>query len=886
MTPVRSVTRSFLTLLLLLVFCSLPSRAQSIIVEVAETPLVHVLETLRTSSSIDVVFAGRLVEDVAVTCSYRGDDPVEALACVLSGTGLQAERVRRRQFVIVAASRPGARPSTRVETQPRQTVAGFVRDAETGEILPGAHVFIPTLRIGATTNDAGYFAIAGLPGGEYEARISYIGYNSLEPTLTAGSPPQTFRLERQPYETGSITVETDRNAVEGMPPPSGVVSVPVRELERLPTFPGEQDLLHALQWFPGVQKAGEVNGGLIVRGGSPDQNLYLLDGAPVYHPWHAFSLISTFQTETFSDVKLYRGAFPAEHGGRISSVLDAQLKDGNRDGPRAIAALGVLSGRFMIESPLTPQSSFMISGRRSYLDKLIGVRHPVEDDEGRRDTLRTGYFFHDLAMKASVWSGSRHRLSVSYYRGGDDLDLRLPFDLSLDFSSWLRPADLFFEINQRWANDVTSVRYQYLLGTRFFTTFTAYRSGYAASEGAWIMPSARTNLTSDYTVSLTDVGFRWDAEWYFALSHELRVGIHVVDHLFRSQLDAQIVRTSASADTLDEYSRQRAVESAAYVQNTWRPSSRLSIQPGFRFAFFSGGEYVDLSPRLGIQYAIVPDRLMLRGAGGRYVQYMHRLRDRYSFLYDLVSSRWIATGDDVRPSVSHHLTGGVEVRPISGMTLSSDVYWYEAKDILLPEDDFQTKEGLDGPGIDVGAMLGQYAGGYARAYGIEINGRYERGRWEAFASYTGSRSLAKLISGSDDTFRPGRFDVPRSFRALIGRNWGSLRTTISSEARSGYAHTVPVARYVLDDPLSDPSVYLHRPEINNGRLPPYYHVDFAVQYQFRWAGARWTTSLHLYNITNRRNVISRQYHPTETGVDVRDRRGLPILPLLEVEMRI
>ena len=853
--------------------------------DVEDEPLETVLESLRTQAGLDLVYAASLVEYVRSSCSYRGEDAVEALACVLAETGLTAERVRRRQFVLI----PDRRTPTEIDAgtiAPRFSISGFVRDAVTGELLPGAHAVVPDLRVGASTNDAGYFIIPGLPTGTYTVRISFIGYESKVVDLIAGETPQTYRLERQELEADGIVVETDREAPDGMPPPSGVVSVPVRDLQRLPTFPGEQDLLQALRWFPGIQQAGEINGGLVVRGGSPDQNLYLLDGAPVYHPWHAFSLISTFQTETFSDVKLYRGAFPAEHGGRISSVLDANLKDGNRDGPRATAALGMLSGRFMIESPLTGQSSFMISGRRSYIDKLIGVRHPVEDDNGRRDTLRTGYFFHDLAVKGSVWSGPRHRLSVSYYRGGDDLDLRLPFDLSLDFSSWLRPADLYFEIGQRWANDVTSVRYQYLHGSRFFTTFTAYRSAYKARESAEIRPSVRTHLASDYNVALTDVGFRWDAEWYFALTHELRVGVHIVDHAFRSRLEAEVVRSTAASDMLDEYSRQRAIEASAYVQHTWRPSSRLTIQPGGRFGFFSGGEYVDISPRVGVQYALVPDRIMLRGAGGRYVQYMHRLRDRYSFLYDLVSSRWVATDEDVRPSISHHITGGVELRPIRGLTFVSDVYWYEGDDILLPLDDFQTKEGLEGPGIDVGALLGQYEPGRARAYGVEVNARFERGRWEAFASYTGSRSLTQAESRRSAGFRPGRFDVPRAFSGLLGRTFGDLRATLSGEIRSGYAHTVPVARYVMDDPLDGKQIFLHRPDINNGRLPPYFHVDLNFQYNFRWAGARWSASLHLFNLTNRRNVISRQYIPSDTGVEIRNRRGLPILPLLELEMRI
>lgn len=879
--------RTLILLALLCLACAVEARAQAVRIDVEDAALEEVLDGLRFSSNINVVFATRLVEGLRTTCSYSGDDPAEALRCLLEGTGLAAERVRRRQFVL----RPAAEPSSAStagppETLQRVSISGFVRDADTGELLPGAHVYLPDFRVGASTNDAGYFAVPTLPPGDYRVRVSYIGYAPLELSVSTASEPQAFRLQPLALRSEGVLVEKDRSTIEGMPPPSGVVSVSVRELERLPTFPGEQDLLHALQWFPGVQKAGEVNGGLIVRGGAPDQNLYLIDGAPVYHPWHAFSLISTFQTETFSDVKLYRGAFPAEHGGRISSVLDAQLKDGNRDGPSATAAVGALSGRFMIESPLTHRSSFMISGRRSYIDKLIGDKHAVEDASGRRDTLRTGYFFHDLAAKVAIWNGARHRLSATYYRGGDQLDVRLPFDLSLDFSSWLRPADLFFEIDQFWTNDVVALRYQYLLGSRFFTTFTAYHSAYTAREGTVVRPSARAHLLSDYNVSLADLGVKWDAEWYFALQHELRSGVHVVDHDFRSEIDATVVRSAASADTLNEYSRQRGVEASAYVQHTWRPSSRLRIQPGVRAGFFSGGEHVDVSPRVGLQYAPVPDRIMFRAAGGHYVQYMHRLRDRYSYLYDLVSSRWITTGENVRPSRSRHLTAGVEVRPWSGITLSSDVYQYEAQDVLLPEDDFQEKDGLEGPGIDVGAILGQYATADARSYGVEVDGRLSRGRWDIWLSYAGSRSLTRAHEGENGQFRPGRFDIPRTFRGLVAHQWRMLRLSLSLDARSGYPHTVPVARYVLGDALDEPDVYLYRPSINNGRLPAYYHIDLNLQYNFQWVGAEWNASLQLFNITNNRNVIGRQYIPQATGIEIRDRRGFPLLPLFEIEMRI
>ena len=168
-----------------------------------------------------------------------------------------------------------------------------------------------------------------------------------------------------------------------------------------------------------------------MRGGFSDQNLYLIDGAPVYHPWHAFNLISTFHADAFQEVKFYKGAFPAQHGGRLSSVLDARLKDGSTSGPTAKVGMSVLSGRFIIESPLTRKSSFMISGRRSYIDKLIGNEHPVQDANGTRDTLRTGYHFSDITAKVSFTPNPKDLISFSYYSGNDILDLRLPLQFIL-----------------------------------------------------------------------------------------------------------------------------------------------------------------------------------------------------------------------------------------------------------------------------------------------------------------------------------------------------------------------------------------------------------------------------------------------------------------------
>jgi hypothetical protein len=873
----------FAILLFIVVLGVLPARGQVFRLNVEDVPLEHALALVHEQGGVDIVFAHRLIENRRTTCQYAGNHPGEALDCVLHNTGIHWQTVRHRQYVLVN----GSKQETAPEAPPlRGVVSGFITDAETGENLPGGHVYIPALKLGAVTNNAGYFAIANLPVGEYQLRITYVGYEAAFVTAEVNAAPQVVPLQPIVFEAEGVIVEAERDVLPEESTLPGTISLPLQALEALPSFPGDQDLFQSLQWLPGVQKLGELNGTLVIRGGEADQNLYLLDGAPVYHPWHAFSLISTFQTETFKDVNLYRGVFPVEHGGRLSAVLDTQLKDGSRTSTHFTAGLSVLSGRFMVESPLGKNTSFMLSGRRSYLDKIIGRKHAVSGPDGQRDTLRTGYYFYDLSGKVTFQPNINHRLSLTHYRGEDLLDLRLPFDLSLDFSSWLKPADLFFEIDQRWGNQLSSLRYQYLYSPRLFTTITAYRSSYSAVEGAFIHPTSTATLESDYNVQLRDYGLKIDIDYYYGVSHQLRTGVHVVRHGFASALDASVRRTVSATEEQHERNASRAWEVAAYVQDVWQPAAKWQVLPGIRGSLFGKGMHFRLSPAVSVRYAVNPT-VTLRASANSQVQYMHRLRDRYSFMYDLVSSRWIPTGRSVRPSSSMHLAAGMENHPWPWLTLVSDVYWRSSDNILLPEDFYQTKDGLEGPGIDVGTLLGQYTPASGRAYGIEVTAQAEQGSWRLWLSYTGGRSLNRTPEMDTLGYRPSRFDVPRSLHGVGSYNLRRWNFMLAGELRSGYPHSVPVARYEVGDPLDEEPVdYLYRPYLNNGRLPPYFRLDAAVSYNFRLFGTKWRSQFYVYNILNRRSVVGRQYEPSEDAVRRIDRRSLPLLPLLEFEVTL
>ena len=899
------------------------ARAQSaggraaIQLDMQDVPLTEALAEVRAQTEVDLVFARVLVEGERVSCQYAGGEAGRALACLLAGTGLHAERVRRRQYVIVkGGDTTGAFDSE----SGRAALAGFVTDAQTGEALPGAHVSLPALELGAATNGAGFFSMSRLPQRRYRVRVSYVGYRTLDTTVVAARTPRPSggaptrrateglpELALRPKALKGQEVVVNPQAGEPRAATGGPFTraLSAQTLEAMPSFLGEGDLIQALERRPGVRKSGALGGGMSVRGGQTDQNLYLLDGAPVYRPWHAFGLLSTFQTGTLQNARLYEGRFPAEHGGRLAAVLDAQLKDGRRPSsePRATLGLSPLSARFRVEAPLSDRFSLMLSGRRSYLDLLVGRRHPVAGD-GRRDTLRTGYNFHDLSAKLSARLSRQHRFSLSYYHGRDDLDLRLPFDLSLDFSSWLRPASFFFEIGQNWENRLLSGRHRWLASDRFFLTTTGYISTYSAREDAFVRPAASTSVKSDYRVELRDAGLKLDADYALSPAHQLRAGLKVSHRRFDSRLTTDLQRALGVGSVNRQRSRQRAVEGAAYVQDTWQPAPRWTVRPGLRASVFSGGGApLRLSPRLSASYRAHPRLLTLRAGGGLYTQYLHRLRDRYSLVYDLVAGRWVPVTKRTDPARAAQLSAGASGHPLPGLRLRADVYWRRATGVLVPRDPEQRKNQLRGLGLEAGALLGQYTDATTRAYGLELEARFDpAGPWRARLGYTAARSRIDPAPPNEnrrpedappatDAY-PDRYDLPHQVQAgarYTGARWNA---GLSAVARSGYSTTVPVARYRLAGALSSgqekkPTTYLHRPQRGNGRLPSYLRLDATVGRRFAWLGADWHAQLHLYNATSRRNVVGRQY---ELGANNRvrsdDRRGFPILPLFEVEVTI
>ena len=865
-----------------------PARAQAIRLAADHTPLAAVLQHLASQAGIDVVFAERLVEGKAVTGRYVGDDPEEALAVVLRGSGLRAERLRARQYVIV-----GALPVLLPDIAFRGALTGTVVDDETGEVLPGAHVVLAGLGIGTATNRAGYFALPGLPAGTYTVRVSFVGYRPAEVEVSvypeSEELPPTIRLRPQVLTSGEAVVEGVEGERSDLYPVPGTEVVDVRHAEAVPAFLGESDLFQALEWLPGVGRAGEAGGELVIRGSDSHFNRYLLDGAPIVHPWHTFGLFSTFQTEALKSVRLYKGSFPAEYGGGLSAVLDVEMKDGDRDEAAGVVALSPVSLRAVSEVPLGRGASLMLTGRRSYLDLLFAPRLRAgsefialtSGEAAPAAEQDLGYYFFDLGAKLTLRPSPLHRLSVSYYEGGDDLRADVPFRSLFDAGAAGTDDPLGLRLNYDWGNRVLAARYRYLYGRSLFVTATGYTSRYAAGERAFVQPTASASVDSDYHVRFAETGLTADVDYYYSLQHQIRAGFRLVGRSFESTLEETIRRSGNGAEPRSERDAVRAVEAAAYVQDTWQPSPTWQVQPGLRAEVFGLGPYLSLSPRLHVRYVAVPEQVFVRAGLSRQVQYLHRLRDRYSFTYDLASSRWIPASEAVRPAVGWQASLGAEAAPARWLSLGLDLYGRLLGDVLLPADEFRIKDGIDGPGILPGALLDQYVAGSERSFGVEVAARAERGSWRLGLSYAFARAQTRPPG---EVYRRARYDAPHTVKALAQGRLGDLRLSLAATVRSGYPVTVPVARYAVGDPLDEePTYYLYRPTVNNGRLPLYVRLDFAVGYAFRLLGLDWDAGVQAYNLLNRRNTVGQRFFPDAPAVTAVDVAGLPILPMVNLK---
>lgn len=723
-----------------------------------------------------------------------------------------------------------------IEAQKRVTISGYVRDAASGEELIGANIAILETGAGTIANQYGFYSVS-LPPGFYTLIYSYVGY-------TTESKPLNFIEDTElnieltesarQLEEVTVTAEAANSNITSLE--TGSTKLQINTIRKIPALLGEVDVIKAIQLLPGVQVTSEGSSGFSVRGGSPDQNLIILDEATVYNASHLLGFFSVFNNDAIKDVKLYKGDIPAAYGGRLASLLDVRMKDGNNKEIAGAGGIGTISSRLTLEGPVfSEKASFLISGRRTYADIFL----PLARDTAVRDNT---LFFYDLNGKFNYTLNENNRIFISAYNGKDVF--------ANDF------AGLTF------GNGTLTARWNHLFSKKLFSNFTFVNSRYLYQLGTPEDAVPRFTWLS----RLTDYAFKADFIYYPAPEHTFRFGLLTTYHIIEP---GEIVTQTGENDSdTTTYASNYALESGAYLSGESKFGSKFSVRYGLRYSQFDNigeatvfnynddfevidstiyesGEFFNtyrgLEPRLALNYTI-NEANSIKLSYSRTIQYM-QLASNSSAGTPL--DIWFPASPNILPQLSNQISGGYFKNFLDNKLESSVEIYYKRMDRSV---DFAEHAQL----ILNRYLEGEIRTGYATSYGAELFLKYNDSRFSGWISYTYSKTMRYFDNINNGNPYPAPYDKPHDL-AIVGTYDFTERISLSANwiYSTGLPFTLPTGRYKVQGNIIP--VYTGR---NQYRLDDYHRLDLALTIKEKavtrkpWRG-EWNISV--YNAYARKN---------------------------------
>lgn len=714
------------------------------------------------------------------------------------------------------------------------TINGYVSEAATGEAIWGANAVIAGTTLGASSNSSGFYTVSRIPAGEHIIVFSFLGFREqrLEVTVTAG---ETLRLDIELAESGlemdDVLVTSEYYDLEERQS-LGVTTVSTRLIRETPAVL-QADVFRSIQLLPGIKAASDFSSGLYIRGGSPDQTLILLDNTTVYNPTHFFGFFSTFNPDAIRDVRVFKGGFPAEYGGRIGSVVDIYNKDGNRRRTSGTASVGLLSSRASIEGPFT-RGSYMFAIRRSTLEPLLWALR------GSVDNIPESFYFVDANGKINYDLSSKDRLSLSFYAGQDDVNF---------------PAadDLLLKLN--YGNITGSLTWRRILSGDLFSTVTFTGSRYFNDPrfefGGTVFE--RTNTVNDLSV-------KSDLEWTPSQQHTVKAGIWAGTLLLTLQ-DSFDGLVTQSPDITSEYV-------AAYIQDRWRITPQWIFTGGVRASYYTSGEHFRLEPRAQLEYRPT-DEIRLQTAYGRYYQFKTLITNEAFSGFDL----WLLTDDGVPPAWGDQFLAGIKWNPVREWNFELEGFYRNMRQLFEFDPRIPDTAGLDY------SELFRFGEGFA--YGVETLIQRNTGRLNGFIGYTWGTTRRKFPSFNNDDFYPPKYDRIHDINVVMNYSLNSrwMATAVFNYA-TGQTYTEPLGRTQVDNPFgTQPDNPLIVGRVNASRLPAYHRLDLGFTYYSSFFGLGDSElQLQVINAYSRRNVWFYQFDFDDNPASRQVVRMLPILP--------
>lgn len=734
----------------------------------------------------------------------------------------------------------------------QQTISGYITDAASGETLIGVNIFIPGTSYGTTTNTYGFYSLT-IPEESAEIVVSYIGYFTFSKKVTLG---KNINLDIQLKEesTKLNEVEITAEEIQAQTSQMSTINLGIKDIKSVPAFLGEVDIIKTIQLLPGVQSGGEGTTGFYVRGGSPDQNLILLDGVPVYNASHLFGFFSVFNADAIKNVQLTKGGFPARYGGRLSSVLDISMKEGNMKEFHSEGSVGLISSKLTLEGPIwEDKTSFILSGRRTYADFL--AQPFIKGDD------KVGYYFGDLNAKINHIFSRKDRVYLSYY-GGDD-----------KFYSKSSNSDGYDESALQWGNQTGALRWNHLYNDKLFSNLTATYSQYEFNVGGESEFDGELQK-QEYFSRIRDYGLRLDYEYSPVSNHNIKFGASYTHHDFKPgvlQFEGQ--EDGVSFDSILNLSNNiLSNDMYVYAEDDWNINKRWRINAGVHFSLYnlSDKTYTSFQPRISARY-LMDDEWSIKASYASMTQFIHLISNSG---IGLPTDLWVSSTKDVAPSNSNQIALGT-TKNLNGNTWEFSLEgYYKTMDNLI-----EYKEGASFlSGTDWQNNIEK--NGKGEAYGAEFLIRKNKGKTTGWIGYTlawTNREFENLNGGEKYSYKyDRRHDISIVLSHKFSDNFDMGLTWVYG---TGIAFTAPVSKYqVIDNDgfVQDVTNYTDR---NAERLPGYHRLDLGMNFHKKTSWGKRTWNISVYNAYNRQNPYFLYVSRVEADKSVVKQVSLfPIIP--------
>lgn len=736
------------------------------------------------------------------------------------------------------------------------TLSGHILDIETGESLIGATIYDTTSKRGTTSNEYGFYSLTVPQTNEGILVISYLGYTSIQEKIFPTEDQinnfsllsENFLLDEvQLVGTKELSIEK-RNEI-------GVLTIPIKELEKMPALGGEVDLIKALQLMPGVQSGNEGSSGLYVRGGSPDQNIVLLDDVPMYYVNHLGGFVSTFNNDAIQSIKLIKGGFPAQYGGRLSSVLDIRMKEGNMKKFEGHGMLGMVAAKIAIQGPIKKDTtSYMISARRMLYDLLTRPFSKLSFNG-----VALGYTFYDFNAKVNHKFSESDRIFFSTYLGNDRSIVR-------------KKGDNAFKNTLEWGNNLAALRWNHVYNPKLFSNITLSYTRYrflTQTEGKFVNDNETLESSRKFLSGIYDFGLKSDFHYFLSSNYSLKFGFNSIYHTYKPGATQNITKQNGQPDTDKTIGNNSifAWENSLYIENKIRIGKRLNSNLGLRYAYYQvdGKVYGSYEPRALLTYQLHKNTSVKAGYS-RMQQNVHLLTNSG---IGLPTDLWVPATNEIAPQTSEQWSLGVAKSIKEGIYEFSAEAYHKTMNNLI-----EYKEGASFIGNSPNWEDLVESKGNGISYGLELLLQKKEGRTTGWVGYTWSKTDRQFDNLNDGKAFPYRYDRRHDGSIVVAHK---LNEKVDVSATwvygSGAAFTLPIGKYQLINESEDTliaennrsEVFIYG-ERNANRMRAFHKLDLGVNFRKKKKWGERTLNISIYNAYARQNPYF-YFVDSESGVN-------------------